>query len=100
VTFSDTGGPPPPPHSLPFALNKVHYINGKIRRLTPRECARVQGFDEDFKINKNSSQAYKQFGNSVSINVLQRIMMEVQKILLKNEQRTIKRFADSKEWVS
>ena len=82
------------------AKTGLYYINGKIRRLTPRECARVQGFDEDFKINKNNSQAYKQFGNSVSINVLQRIMMEVQKILLKNEQRTIKRFADSKEWVS
>jgi len=82
------------------AKTGLYYINGKIRRLTPRECARVQGFDEDFKINKNNSQAYKQFGNSVSINVLQRIMMEVQKILLKNEQRTIKRFADSKEWIS
>ncbi len=82
------------------AKTGLYFIDGKIRRLTPRECARVQGFDEDFKINKNSSQAYKQFGNSVSINVLQRILMEVQKILLKNEQRTIKRFADSKEWVS
>lgn len=82
------------------AKTGLYYIDGKIRRLTPRECARVQGFDEDFKINKNSSQAYKQFGNSVSINVLQRILIEVQKTLLKNEQRAIKRFANSEEWVS
>jgi DNA (cytosine-5)-methyltransferase 1 len=60
----------------------------------------VQGFPEDFKINKNASQAYKQFGNSVSINVLQKILIEIQTIIGKNEQRTIKRFADSKEWVS
>ncbi|WP_064196691.1 MULTISPECIES: DNA (cytosine-5-)-methyltransferase [Emticicia] len=82
------------------AKTGLYYIDGKIRRLTPRECARVQGFDEDFKINKNSSQAYKQFGNSVSINVLQRILIEVQKTLLKNEQGAIKRFANSEEWVS
>lgn len=82
------------------AKTGLYYIDGKIRRLTPKECARVQGFPENFKINQSSSQARKQFGNSVSINVLQRIMMEVHKILLKNEQRTIKRFADSKEWVS
>lgn len=82
------------------AKTGLYFIDGKIRRLSPRECARVQGFPEDFKINKNSSQAYKQFGNSVSINVLQRIMIEVQKILIKNEQRPIKRFANSKEWVS
>lgn len=82
------------------AKTGLYFIDGKIRRLTPRECARVQGFPEDFKINQSASQAYKQFGNSVSINVLQRIMIEVHKILSKNEQRTIKRFADSKEWVS
>lgn len=35
------------------------------RRLTPRECARLQGFPEDFKIVVSDTQAYKQFGNSV-----------------------------------
>jgi DNA (cytosine-5)-methyltransferase 1 len=82
------------------AKTGLYLVGGKIRRLTPRECARVQGFPEDFKINKNAPQAYKQFGNSVSIDVLQKILIEVQKILGKNEQRTIKRFADSKEWFS
>ena len=37
------------------------------RRLTPRECARLQGFDEDFNITVSDTQAYKQFGNSVVV---------------------------------
>ena len=40
-----------------------------IRRLTPRECARLQGFPEDFKIEVSDAQAYKQFGNAVTVNV-------------------------------
>ena len=37
------------------------------RRLTPRECARLMGFDDKFKIVTSDTQAYKQFGNSVVI---------------------------------
>lgn len=40
------------------------------RMLTPRECARLQGFPEEFIIGVSNSQAYKQFGNSVCINVI------------------------------
>lgn len=40
------------------------------RMLTPRECARLQGFPENFIIPVSNSQAYKQFGNSVCINVI------------------------------
>lgn len=40
------------------------------RMLTPRECARLQGFPEEFIIAVSNSQAYKQFGNSVCINVI------------------------------
>ena len=43
--------------------------NGKIRRLTPRECARLQGFPDSFEIVVSDSQAYKQFGNAVTVNV-------------------------------
>lgn len=35
------------------------------RRLTPRECARLMGFPESFKIPVSDTQAYKQFGNSI-----------------------------------
>lgn len=41
--------------------------NKNPRRLTPRECARLQGFPEDFKIVVSDTQAYKQFGNSVVV---------------------------------
>lgn len=44
-----------------------------IRRLTPRECARLQGFPEDFEIVVSDSQAYKQFGNAVTVNVAEAI---------------------------
>ena len=37
------------------------------RRLTPRECARLQGFPDTFKIMVSDTQAYKQFGNSVVV---------------------------------
>ena len=37
------------------------------RRLTPRECARMQGFPDSFKIVVSDTQAYKQFGNSVVV---------------------------------
>lgn len=43
--------------------------NGRVRRLTPRECARLQGFAEDFVIPVSDCQAYKQFGNAVTVNV-------------------------------
>ncbi|PAF54646.1 DNA cytosine methyltransferase [Mycoplasmopsis agassizii] len=59
----------------------AYYINGKIRKLTPRECARLQGFPEDFKIDENINQAYKQFGNSVAIPVLKEIIIKITKTL-------------------
>lgn len=43
------------------------------RMLTPRECARLQGFPENFIIPVSNSQAYRQFGNSVCINVIEAI---------------------------
>ncbi|MFS8181502.1 DNA (cytosine-5-)-methyltransferase [Pseudovibrio denitrificans] len=39
------------------------------RRLTPRECARIMGYPESFKIPVSDTQAYKQFGNSVAVPV-------------------------------
>jgi DNA (cytosine-5)-methyltransferase 1 len=43
------------------------------RKLTPRECARLQGFPEKFVIPVSDTQAYKQFGNSVAVPVIQRL---------------------------
>lgn len=63
----------------------LYLVNGKVRKLTTRECARVQGFPDSFKVYHIETQAYKQFGNSVSINVLQKILIQIQKILEINE---------------
>lgn len=48
------------------------------RRLTPRECARLQGFPDSFKIPVSDTQAYKQFGNSVVVP----LMAEVAKLVV------------------
>lgn len=43
------------------------------RRLTPRECARLQGFPDSFKIPVSDTQAYKQFGNSVVVPLMAKV---------------------------
>ena len=43
------------------------------RRLTPRECARLQGFPDDFKIPVSDTQAYRQFGNSVVVPLMSEV---------------------------
>jgi DNA (cytosine-5)-methyltransferase 1 len=47
------------------------------RRLTPRECARLMGFPDDFKIPVSDTQAYRQFGNSLVVPIVERIAHEV-----------------------
>ena len=46
----------------------------KIRKLTPRECMRLMGFSDEFKIEVSDTQAYKQAGNSIVVDVLMNIM--------------------------
>lgn len=47
------------------------------RRLTPRECARLQGYPDSFKITVSNTQAYKQFGNSVVVPLVTAIAKEM-----------------------
>ena len=47
--------------------------NKNPRKLTPRECARLQGYPETFKIPVSDTQAYKQFGNSVVVPLVTQI---------------------------
>ena len=47
------------------------------RRLTPRECAKLMGYPADFKIPVSDTQAYRQFGNSVVVPVVERIAKRV-----------------------
>lgn len=65
-TFSKTGG---------------YLVDERPRRLSVRECARLMGFPDSYKPSLIESQAYKQFGNSVVVNVLQFILIEIEKAL-------------------
>lgn len=58
--------------------------DGRVRRLTPRECARLQGFSDDFIIPVSDTQAYKQFGNAVTANVSRAVALKVKEALIEN----------------
>lgn len=48
--------------------------NGKVRRLTPLECERLQGFPDNWTAGVSDTQRYKQLGNAVTVNVVEAIM--------------------------
>lgn len=58
--------------------------SGNPRKITPREAARLQGFPETFLIPVSDTQAYKQFGNSVAINVAMALAKQMA-LILKDE---------------
>jgi DNA (cytosine-5)-methyltransferase 1 len=53
---------------------------GNPRKITPREAARLQGFPDSFVIPVSDTQAYKQFGNSVAVNVIRAIAGEMKRV--------------------
>lgn len=71
------------PDSVSRTLSARYYKDGseilvyqkrkRPRRLTPRECARLMGFPDTFKIPVSDTQAYKQFGNSVVMPVMREV---------------------------
>ncbi|MFH1683618.1 MAG: DNA (cytosine-5-)-methyltransferase [Candidatus Margulisiibacteriota bacterium] len=63
--------------------------NKSPRRLTPRECARLMGFPDDFKIVVSDTRAYKQFGNAVVVPVVESIAREMVKCLDKTEETQV-----------
>lgn len=70
---------------LMSSMHKMHragednYVttNGKIRRLAPRECLRLMGFTDDFKIVVSDTQMYKQAGNSMVVDVMKALISSV-----------------------
>lgn len=54
------------------------------RRLTPRECARLMGFSDTFRIPVSDTRAYRQFGNSVVVDVMAHVAKLMQPILKKD----------------
>ncbi len=67
------------------SMHKMHragvdnYVttNGKLRKLTPRECLRLMGFCDSFKIVVSDTAAYQQSGNSIVVDVLMHILNEI-----------------------
>ncbi len=59
--------------------------NKNPRKLTPRECARLQGFPEKFILPRSNAAAYHQFGNSVAVPVIEAITKNIVKQLLKKK---------------
>lgn len=68
-----------------FAKTGGYLINGDVRKLHPREYARLTGFPDSFILSKSNNQAYKQFGNSVVVDVLQYILYNIAKELTNKE---------------
>lgn len=60
--------------TLDTACNQATLIKNQIRRLTPRECFRLMDFPDTFTWPVSDSQAYKQAGNSIVVNVLYKIL--------------------------
>ena len=77
----------------------IYKIDNKLRKLSPRECARLQGYPESFVFHKSISEAHKQFGNSVSVNVLQYLTEEIINTIETNEERTEIRLGNRKTGV-
>jgi DNA-cytosine methyltransferase len=71
-------------------LRPVTHIKGKIngegiRRMTPREWARLQGYPDTFELPLSDVHLYKQLGNSVSVPVIRAIAVKIKKVLEKND---------------
>lgn len=59
----------------------TYMVDGKIRRLTPKEAKRMQGFPDDFVFPVSEAQAMKQLGNSVAVPAIQAVGAEIVKRL-------------------
>lgn len=76
-------------HSMvPMTHIKGEINRENIRKMTPREWARLQGFPEDFKLTLADTHLYKQFGNSVTVSVIEAIAREIKKVLKNNGNET------------
>ena len=67
-------------------LTPTTHIKGSInkegvRKMTPREWARLQGFPDDFELPLADTHLYKQLGNSVTVNVIEAIARKIKEVL-------------------
>ena len=60
------------------------YDKSTIRRLTPKECERLQGFPDGWTDGQSDTQRYKQLGNAVSVPVVKVIGEKIWRLIQKN----------------
>ena len=71
ATYYGTGG-----SNMPFvATDEV------VRRITPMECERLQGFPDNWTVSQSDSQRYRQMGNAVTVNVIESIGTQLGKVM-------------------
>lgn len=67
--------------SITLVTSDAHKLgvahNGRVRHITPRECARLQGFPDTFRYHPEDVHAYRQFGNSVSVPVVRAVILDL-----------------------
>lgn len=95
-----------PPDGITRTMSARYYKDGSEilieqkgknpRRLTPRECARLQGFPDTFKIPVSDTQAYKQFGNSVVVPLMTEVakLVVTRLVQLDDAQKAMKNFEE------
>ena len=65
--------------------NNVPVLVSQMRKLTTRECLRIQGYPDSYLIEANKAQSYKQIGNSVSVPVVSLLACEINTILVSQQ---------------
>lgn len=62
------------------AMTQIVYVGHLKRKLSPREVARLQSFSDDFILSDSMNKAYKQFGNSVNVEVVENILWHLMEL--------------------
>jgi DNA (cytosine-5)-methyltransferase 1 len=74
ITFSAYGGGV-------ASCTGAYLVNGRVRKLSPRECACVMGFGDDFILPTSPRWAWRQFGNSVAVGVVEAVAGQIALVL-------------------
>lgn len=67
------------------------FYHGRVRKITPRECARLQGFPDTFLLHPEDNFAYRQLGNTVTVPVVKELIVD----LLKNNSHLFSQYQDN-----
>lgn len=81
IQFRQTGIRCKRPNYIPtlLAINQTPIIGKLKRRLTPRECARLQSIPDWYILDESDNKAYKQIGNSINVDVIKCVVKELKK---------------------